>query len=810
MRLSPVVMAAFALTATLGLSRSALAKSPNQPAQPQAKSTTRAGSPVLKASTVKSVPATVKPVGTDVVVEAIPVMQNSAGTQSLTPLKKVAQAGSSIEQETPDRIQINTSPAAPAPSAPNIPTIPNQPSSPSVPPGSTTTPPTEGQQTPPGTTTPPTEGQQTPPVEVQPQQPSQPTQPQQPAQPTEPPQPAQPAPDEPRVLVSEVVVTGVSPELQQEVYRVIQTQAGRTTTRTQLQNDINAVFATGFFSTVRATPADTPLGVRVTFEVAANPVLRSVQLEGSKVVPPEEVNRIFSPQYGKITNFRELQTGIQELTKFYQDRGFVLAQVINAQQPQVNPDGTVILQVAEGEIERIQVRFINKEGNAQDAKGNPIRGRTREYIITRELELKPGSVFNRTVLERDFQRLFGLGLFEDLRPSLDVGEDRRKVVLVVNAVERNTGNIGLAGGFSSASGLFGSVSYGQQNVGGNNQKLSAEVQIGQRDQQYELSFTDPWIGGDPFRTSYTLSVFRRRTISLIFDGGDPEVRLPNVDRDLPRINRTGGGISFARPLSRNVFERAEWTASLGLQYQRVTASDAEGIRRTVDERGKPLTFDPSGKDDLLTGQLSVRRDRRDDFLRPTRGSVLQLSTEQSVPIGSGSILFNRLRGSYSFYIPTRLTKFTQECRDRDPRRLDQQQTPQGRCAQAFAFNVQAGTVVGDLPPYEAFPLGGTNSVRGYDEGDLGSGRSFLQATAEYRFPVFSIISGALFVDAATDLGSGRSVPGDPAGTRGKPGSGFGYGVGVRVQAGPLGPIRIDFGFNDRGGSNIRFGFGERF
>ncbi|MCU0550656.1 MAG: BamA/TamA family outer membrane protein [Leptolyngbya sp. Prado105] len=775
MRLSPVVMAAVALTATLGLSHSAEAKTPIQPNK-------------ISRSTTKIA----KPAPNDVVVETIPTLSVSKPETRLNSklsnmAQQVAQAGT-IEQETPDLLQINPS----APIAPTTPTLPN------TIPGAPETPPTE--------TSPAPEGQQPPqqtPSEAVPTQPLQPAQPQ-PDSPTQAPTEA-----EPRVLVSEVLVTGVTDELQQEVYRVIQTQPGRTTTRSQLQTDINAVFATGFFSNVRATPEDTPLGVRVTFEVTANPPLKQVQLEGSKVVPPEVVNQIFSPQYGRITNFRDLQTGIQELTKYYQDRGFVLAQVINAQQPQINPDGTVVLQVAEGEIERIQVRFINKEGSDRDAKGNPIRGRTREFIITRELELKPGQVFNRQILERDFQRLFGLGLFEDLRPSLDVGEDRRKVVLVVNAVERNTGNIGLAGGFSSASGLFGSVSYGQQNVGGNNQKLDAQVQIGQRDQQYELSFTDPWIAGDPFRTSYTLSVFRRRTISLIFDGGDPEVRLGNEDRDRPRINRTGGGISFARPLSKNVFQRAEWVASLGLQYQRVTATDQEGVRRRVDELGNPLTFDASGKDDLFTGQLSLRRDRRDDFLQPTRGSVLQFSTEQSLPLGSGSILFNRLRGSYSFYIPTRLTKFTPECRDRDPRRIDQQQTPQGRCAQAFAFNIQGGTVVGDLPPYEAFPLGGTNSVRGYDEGDVGSGRSFLQATAEYRFPVFSIISGALFIDAATDLGSGDSVPGNPAGARGKPGSGIGYGVGVRVRS-PIGPIRIDFGWNDQGGNNIRFGFGERF
>ena len=31
--------------------------------------------------------------------------------------------------------------------------------------------------------------------------------------------------------------------------------------------------------------------------------------------------------------------------------------------------------------------------------------------------------------------------------------------------------------------------------------------------------------------------------------------------------------------------------------------------------------------------------------------------------------------------------------------------------------VRGGAILGDLPPYEAFPIGGTNSVRGYSEGE---------------------------------------------------------------------------------------------
>ncbi|MFB2981971.1 BamA/TamA family outer membrane protein [Microseira sp. BLCC-F43] len=594
-----------------------------------------------------------------------------------------------------------------------------------------------------------------------------------------------PAPDEPRVLVAEVVVSGAEGDLQGVVYDAIRTQPGRTTTRSQLQQDINAIFATGFFTNVRVVPEDTPLGVRITFVVDQNPVLKGVQTEGTQAVTQSVINDIFSPQYGRILNFRDLQEAIKRLNQWYQERGFVLAQVVDSR---VSPDGTVTLVVAEGVVEDIQVRFLNKEGDAQDAQGRPIRGRTRQYIILREMELKPGQVFNRDRIQSDLRRVFGLGLFEDVQVSLSPGQDPRRAVVTVNVKERSSGSIAAGAGFSSASGLFGSVSYQQQNVGGNNQKLGAEVQLGQRELLFDLRFTDPWIGGDPYRTSYTVNFFRRRSISLIFDGGDREVELENGDR--PRIVRLGGGVTFNRPLARNPFIVPDWQASLGLQYQRVSIRDRDGDISPEDELGNDLSFSGEGSDDLVTVQFGLVRDVRNDRQRPTSGSLFRVGVDQSVPIGLGSIFLTRLRGSYSYYIPVRFTGFA-------------------RGPQALAFNLQAGTVLFDLPPYEAFSLGGANSVRGYDEGDLGSGRSYVQATAEYRFPIFNFLGGALFVDFGSDLGTASNVPGNPAGIRDKPGTGFGYGLGVRIQS-PLGPIRLDYGINDDGDGRFHFGIGERF
>ncbi|EDX73098.1 outer membrane protein, OMP85 family, putative [Coleofasciculus chthonoplastes PCC 7420] len=613
---------------------------------------------------------------------------------------------------------------------------------------------------------------------------------------------------EPRVLVSEVVIdfqdyTGPQEQLENEIFRAISTRPGLATTRSQLQQDVNAVFATGFFRSVDVVPEDTPLGVRITFVVEPNPVLRQVAVNTvppaaeARVLPQEVVDQIFQEQYGEILNLNDLQQGIQRLNDWYQEQGYDLAQVVDASD--VNDDGIVTVTVAEGVIEEIAVRYLDEEGEPilndegeqirlLTAEDEPIGGRTRPFIITREMQLDEGDVFNRQIAERDLRRVFGLGLFDDVRLSFAPGTDPRRVVVVVDVIEKNTGSLAAGAGVSSASGLFGTVSYQQQNLGGNNQTLGAEFQVGERALLFDLRFTDPWIAGDPFRTSYTVNAFRRRSISLIFDGGDPEVELPNGDR--PRVVRTGGGVNFTRPLSRDLYRRSEWTASAGFEFQNVSIRDSDGDLTPEDELGNDLSFSGDGEDDLFTLQLGAVRDRRNNPLRPTSGSLLRFGVEQTIPIGQGSIFLNRLRGSYSYYLPVEFTDFTEG-------------------AEALAFNVQAGTAIGDLPPYEAFSLGGSNSVRGYDEGEVGSGRSFIQATAEYRFPIISVVGGALFVDFASDLGTGDDVPGEPAIVRDKPGTGFGYGIGIRVQS-PLGPIRVDYGFNDEGDSRLHFGIGERF
>jgi outer membrane protein insertion porin family len=65
-------------------------------------------------------------------------------------------------------------------------------------------------------------------------------------------------------------------------------------------------------------------------------------------------------------------------------------------------------------------------------------------------------------------------------------------------------------------------------------------------------------------------------------------------------------------------------------------------------------------------------------------------------------------------------------------------------------------IVGDLPPYEAFPIGGTNSVRGYSEGGVGSGRNYVAGTAELHWPMFKPLEVRYCIDSFSITLCGKS------------------------------------------------------
>ncbi|MGP1385214.1 MAG: BamA/TamA family outer membrane protein [Thainema sp.] len=293
------------------------------------------------------------------------------------------------------------------------------------------------------------------------------------------------------------------------------------------------------------------------------------------------------------------------------------------------------------------------------------------------------------------------------------------------------------------------------------------------------------------RTGWGFNGFNQRSQSIALEGGDPEVDLPGDNE--PWVHRMGGGIQGYFPVD-------QVDASIGVNYQNVSVQDdifASGLE-PVDERGNPLTLSDSGEDDLLTVNFASQYDTRNDINQPTTGSRLRFGVDQSIPIGDAAIAMTRLSGSATQFLPLNGLSFTD-----DP--------------DVLVLNVQGGHIFGDAPFYESFSLGGANSVRGYSRGEVGTGRSYLQATAEYRFPISEVLifdkgidlGGLLFVDYGTTLDSQDNVFGQPGIVRGKPGDGFGFGGGLRARFAEI-VGRLEFGISDDGDANVYFVLGERF
>jgi len=637
---------------------------------------------------------------------------------------------------------------------------------------------------------------------------------------------------EPKVLIAEVVIEGLQDHPERErlelaAYAAMAATPGSRVTRNELQNDLSAIYASGWFSDVRIQPVDGPLGVRLVVVVVANPVLQQVKLDPADLKLPEQVVKdTFAADFGKTLNLNTLQTRIQEMQRWYADQGYSLARITGPSR--VSPEGVVELLVRQGTVEGVEVQFLNKEGSATNDKGQPIRGKTKPWVVTREVSLRPGQVFNRRELEEDIKRIYGTGLFSDVKVTLKpLPAEPGKVVIVLGIVEQSSGSLSGGLGYSQSQGVFGQIQLQDSNLFGRAWDLGTNISYGQYGGLGDITFTDPWIKDNKYRTSFRARFFFSREVPQLFqnennsftyqlqnfDGADFDVvtsRTVNnngtetvtTNFDTVAIQRIGANVQFVRPLNGgNPYKKAPWNLILSFGGQEVTPMDFSGSKYSYGVVGATtspatvpsnqvicLAFNCASENQLVSFRVGATYSTLNDPRNPTKGNFLSLGTEQFISVGENSPTFNRVRGSFTHYIPVKWLKIFKGCRPKPGESED--------CRQALAFQVSAGSLVGsDIPPYEAFCLGGGNSVRGYYDCDLGVGKSFAEATIEYRFPIFSIISGEIFFDAGTTFGTQGDIPGNPGGLLGKKGEGYSPGVGLIVTT-PVGPLRLEVATQD--------------
>ena len=479
-------------------------------------------------------------------------------------------------------------------------------------------------------------------------------------------------------------------------------------------------------------------------------------------------------------------------------------------------------------------------------------------MITREVSIQPGDPFNRNQLERDIKRLYGTQLFSDVKVTLrPVPEEPGDVVIVLGIVEQSTGQLSGGLGYSQSQGVFGQVQLQETNLFGRAWNLGTNITYGQYGGLANLNFSDPWIYGDKHRTSFRTSVFLSQQVPQVFqseDNGNIRTAKDYADNGSNKAYETGRSYGFtdgdkapgecqqgrhneypnaagsttratrlccARPAAASPshvplnggdpYKDSKWNVLAGMSFAEVRpinfAGDSRpyGVSTNKFRKGKVnkdddvicVSYNCADSNTLVGMRFATTYNNFNNPRNPTSGNFFTAGTEQFIGINNDSPTFNRLRASYTQFFPVDWLKIHKGCRPKPGEQAD--------CPQAIGVQIKGGAIMGEAPPYEAFCMGGSNSIRGWYDCDLAVSTAFSELTIEYRFPLISIFSGEVFMDAGTDFGTQKDVPGKPGLLLGKDGSGVSLGTGVIVTT-PVGPIRLEVASKDFA-SDWRFNLG---
>lgn len=587
------------------------------------------------------------------------------------------------------------------------------------------------------------------------------------------------------ITIKDIEIVGNMLVPKEKILDNMKTKTGATFDRQALQEDLKAIYGMGYFTDkIKAVPEASITGVKLRIEVEENIPITGVNITGNTAISTAELEDIFKDQTGLPQNIAQLNESIAKIEKIYTDKGFALTRVKKITD---DPDGMVNIEINEGIINKI--KFV---GNTK----------TKEYIIKRNMMTSEGSIYNEIILKEDLKRIFGTQAFEDVRRVVAAStDDADKYDLTIEVDEKRTGSISLGGGVDTGSGIFGTLGYTNPNFMGRGEVVSAVVLAGSgvihRDQdtirratvQFEGSFMEPRLGNT--FNSIQATAFGRDYASF-------QVPLA-IER------RIGGEVEWARPIRK--FKNVAASFSLGVEQAHLREGDlgswlsfyasalpGNTFAEAIADRARELeggTF--------LSAGPSLVYDTRDDRLNPTRGWYHTVKIKESFGFGGDINQFGRVFASFRRYFP--LGKKT-----------------------SLALDFQTGSnLFGRLPEFSAYRLGGSYTVRGFREGDIGHGGRYFMGSAEIRAPIPLLdkikkipfvenIRGALFVDAGKLYNpsiSNRIFD--------RPGYGMSTGLGLRLNIPGLGPIRIDYGFpltkvgkyGSKGG-RFNFGFGEKF
>lgn len=461
--------------------------------------------------------------------------------------------------------------------------------------------------------------------------------------------------------------------------------------------------------------------------------LRQINIDGNTSISDEEILKLIDHKLDKPYNPIKIREGIKLIKHEYANNGKPLATILDS----VDVNDGIHLYINVTENPTMKIGTVKIAGNKL-VKNRPIE---------RELLLEPGDLYSQKKIDLSKKHIFETGLFSsvNIRPY-DIDTTEHLFNLAVDVRELDMRYLGGSVGFGQEQGIAeGSDEYTSfslngewlhRNIAGRGSRLSLNMGLSvnftnifdQPATNASITYIEPWLLG--FRSSTSFMLFYQNEIV----------------RDKPQT-RFGEETALIYQPDRRLI------ASVSVIIQKVFWTDKGGIQEP----------DTTTEDNERAIRFQIRRDYRDNFLFPARGTVYSFDGKIVGTILGGTQDYYWIETSFSQYIPLwRKVVFAYRGK------IGYQQ-PLGQA---------------NSPDYARFYLGGGTSLRGWahdnflDEG----GNVKVLTNAEIRFPLFWILGGEIFIDGgnlASDIPSlmRRTYRWDA-----------GYGITIAT---PLGPIRID-------------------
>jgi len=572
-------------------------------------------------------------------------------------------------------------------------------------------------------------------------------------------------------VVKEIIIRGNKRVSKEAILSAMSTKVGQTYSAEKLDRDKRSLEELGFFDTVNL------VGTAVAgndFNVAVNvsefPEIKEIRVVGNSVVSTEEILGIIKPfmKPGDVFNRNSLRPASEAIKNLYQKKGFL--EEITDFAPMKDSPNTVNLAIQEARVGKITV---------QGAKT------TRDWVLRRLIKSRSGEPFSVTKWTGDLRRMQNTQWFESVKWVDDPNqEDLTKINLIADVKEQKTGQFNIGLQLDSSNSLSGIIKLVDTNFHGSGQTVGVNFSqsiIG-GGPSVDFNYVNPFFDAKNTRMSISLYSHLIFRFSSLFNSGSP-----TGSNDQYNERHSGAAIGFQRPL--NDF----WSAGLGVRFEAVKTSNVQTTLadQFIQQDGQGGVF-----------SFGMTENRRDRDIDATRGHYFHAEVEPGfahIDEVGGAVAGADVLGNHT-YVRSH-AEYRAYFTDQGPIGRDFEAT-----RRVLAVRMIAGTISGIVPYYEQFFVGGADTIRGYPEQRFW-GRNELLGTAEIRYPLqktFSLIGFVDYGDAWGGYGAVNNYFQSP-----NMQMHVGYGLGLSFRT-PLGPIRVDLGFDDHGKSRTSFEIGTSF